>query len=484
MKNKIKFTIIGAGSISFAPAALADILLSEKFASLENLEIYLMDIQQAPLDLCRAYCNEAAAALGRNPVIDASTDLQAAVYGADFIITAIEVRRTHYWSQDFHIPRRYGFRQIFGENGGPGGMFHFLRNAGPMVEIARAVEKGGAPDAWLLNYSNPEAKLIDAVSKLTRVNAVGLCHGEQMGVDQISSILQIPKDDLDTEAGGLNHFGWFTKSRRKTTGEDLYPLLREKEKEIHWLAHWDDFALSRLMFRTYGLWPHPGANHIGEYVAWGEDLLASAKIQYFYDPAETDPWATGNTPEFIYSFSSNPTSRPFYPAAKPAGNDAAGGGPAGDGAAGNGKRSGDGDPAYKNAFSLEGRKPARSKEYGVPIAEAIAFGVPAEIGAVNVLNRGYIPNVPDNIAVEVPAVADGTGVHPKTISPLPAAVAAMVSLQGTIHQLLIDAYREKSRNKLLQALLLDPTVSSYNNAVALINEMCERQSEILPPMYW
>jgi len=60
----------------------------------------------------------------------------------------------------------------------------------------------------------------------------------------------------------------------------------------------------------------------------------------------------------------------------------------------------------------------------------------------------------------------------------------MISTQGAIHQLLIEAYQEQSRNKLLQAMLLDPTVSNYNNAVALINEMCERQKEILPPLHW
>ncbi|MCL2773506.1 MAG: hypothetical protein FWD71_09170 [Oscillospiraceae bacterium] len=461
MKNKIKFAFIGAGSISFCPATITDILKSKKFETVENLEIYLMDILQEPLDLSCAYCREVAEFFGRKPVIRASTNLREAVEGADFVITAIEVERYHYWSQDFHIPRRFGFRQIYGENGGPGGMFHFLRNVGPMLEIARAMEKG-CPDAWMLNYTNPEAKLVEAVAKLTNIKVVGLCHGEQMGMDQLSKFMEIPKDEFAAEIGGLNHFGWVTKVWRKSTGEDLYPLLREKERQIDWLAHWDEFALSRLMLRTYGFWPHPGANHIGEYIAWSDELLASAKIQYFYDPAELDPWKTKKTPEFVYSFSSNPTSRPLFSEV----------------------RQNAGDPAYVQTFRLNGREPWGSGEYGIPIAEAIASDIPASIGAVNVLNHSYIPNVLDKMAVEVPAVVDGKGVHPKTISPLPTAVAAMISLQGTIHQLLIETYEEKSRRKLLQAMLLDPTISNYNNAVALINTMCEMQSEILPAMKW
>ena len=98
---------------------------------------------------------------------------------------------THYWSMDFHIPRRYGFRQVYGENGGPGGMFHFLRNLPPLLNIARRME-ALCPEAWLINYTNPEAKLVEAVLKLTKIRAVGVCHGFEMGVEQIAKILDRP----------------------------------------------------------------------------------------------------------------------------------------------------------------------------------------------------------------------------------------------------------------------------------------------------
>jgi alpha-galactosidase len=60
----------------------------------------------------------------------------------------------------------------------------------------------------------------------------------------------------------------------------------------------------------------------------------------------------------------------------------------------------------------------------------------------------------------------------------------MITLQGTIHKLVIEAYTEQSRNKLLQAVLLDPTVSNYHNAVCMINDLCELQKDILPPLHW
>ncbi|MCL2708840.1 MAG: hypothetical protein FWF03_06980 [Defluviitaleaceae bacterium] len=462
MKDRVKFAIIGAGSVSFCPATLADILLSERFNELGQIEIALMDILPEALEVSRAYCGEVAETLGKKPLIKSTTDLNEAVCGADFVVTAIEVDRYFYWSQDFHIPRRYGFKQIYGENGGPGGMFHFLRNVGPIVDIANATVRGAESGAWILNYTNPEAKLVDAASKLTEANIVGLCHGEKIGISQVASLIGIPAADIEAEAAGLNHFGWFTKLRRKSDESDLYPLLREKEREADMLAQFDTLALPRLMFRAYGLWPYPGTNHIGEYIAWSDEFLASAKAQFFFDPAADDPWKSLKVPEFIYSYSQGFASRPLFAEAK-------------DNA---------GDPSYAKSFGSGKKTPSGSGEYGIPIAEAIFFDSPAEIGAVNVLNRGYISNVMENMAVEVPATACGAGLIPKQIGKLPTAVAAMISTQGAIHQLLNEAFLEGSRMKLLQALLMDPAVSSYNNAVALINEMFERQAGILPKLKW
>ena len=457
--SKLKLAIVGAGSVCFCPATVSDILLSEHLNSVP-LEIALMDIDEGALRVSEQFAREAAAFAGRSARITATTTLEEALGGADFVITAIELDRYHYWSMDFHIPRRYGFRQIYGENGGPGGMFHTLRNLPPMLKIARTMEQV-CPDAWLLNYTNPEAKLVEAIRKITKVKAVGLCHGEGMGVDQLAMMLGMKKEDLVTEVVGLNHFGWFTKIEDRD-GEDLYPKLKQNEAQMDFLARWDELMLSRLMLRTYGLYPYPGANHIGEYIAWSDELLASQHIQFFFDPVNHDPWKGGTTPEFIYNFQSNPTARSLFPQNKGIKEDA----------------------NFRERFALQGGKIVGSNEYGIPIAESIAFDIPREIGALNVLNEGFAPNLPFNMAIELPAMVDGRGIHPKACQALPTAIASMIQTQGAIHQLLIEAYQEQSRNKLLQALLIDPTVSNYNNAVALIDEMCERQSGILPPLFW
>jgi alpha-galactosidase len=454
--KSLKIVLIGAGSVSFAPAMIRDILLNDRINGVD-LNLCLMDLSAAALKASEAYTQAVAAKLGRKPNISSTTDLAESLQNADFVITAIEKNRYYYWSQDFHVPRKYGFKQIYGENGGPGGMFHTLRNLPPMLEIARAMERI-CPDAWLINFTNPEAKIIEAISKLTNIKCVGLCHGIGMGMDQISKILEIPEEELDTVACGLNHFAWFQSIKHKKTGDDLYPLLKEKERKIPWLALWDEIGLSRIMLRTYGLYPYPGTNHIGEYIRWSEEYLAGTRMQYFYDPATEDPWKSGQIPEFVYS-TAHLREKPLFPQEETT-ND------------------------LERNFRLDDGELHSSHEQAVPIIESIAFQITNENLTVNMPNHGKIPGLPDEMVVEMPAYADGTGIHPHQMEALPTAITEMIRVQGAIHKLVIEAYVEQSRNKLLQAILLDPTISTYNNAVALINEMCEIQKEILPPLHW
>ena len=112
--------------------------------------------------------------------------------------------------------------------------------------------------------------------------------------------------------------------------------------------------------------------------------------------------------------------------------------------------------------------------------ESLVLGQPREMEAVNVTNHGAIPNLPAEMVVEVPALCDGSGLHPVAMAPLPEGLAALLRTQASLNQLLIEAFAEGSKMKLLQALLLDPTVDSYRHAVLMMNEMIELQQELLP----
>jgi alpha-galactosidase len=452
MVDKLKIAFIGAGSRSFAGRTLGDLLLSEPLRVFP-LEFALMDVVEEHIHGAERFCRRAAQKLNRSLTIRTTTDLEQALDGADFVVTALEVNRYLYWAQDFHIPRLFGSEQVYGENGGPGGIFHALRNMGPILRVAETMQRL-CPQAWLINFSNPESKLCEALDRLTRVKAVGLCHGVFMGREQIARFLELPEEELQTTACGFNHFTWFQEIRHRTSGEDLYPRLRERERQAHWLADWDDIALGRILFRTFGLWPSPGSNHFGEYIRWAGDFLASAPMQFYYDPVEGHPWQTGHIPHFVYSMHQHPTDRPLF-----------------------------GDAGRRpHKVLAEDEEPALtfSQELLAPIVEGIACDIRHTLPAIVHPNRGAIPGIADDMTVEMPAIVDKSGIHPCRMAPLPEAIAAMIRVQGSIQKLVVEAYAERSRNKLLQAILLDPTVKSYRGAVAMLDELLRLQRDLLP----
>lgn len=445
----VKIALVGAGSRSFGPATVRDILLSEPLKE-RGVHLALMDINETAVREVEEYARYVAGELGRETTITATTSLAEAIEGARFVVDAIEISRDVYWAMDFHVPRKHGFKQIYGENGGPGSLFHALRNMRPIVEIAQAMEEH-CPGAILLNYTNPMHKLCQAATRLSKTPVVGLCHGIGMGMGQIAAMLGLQVSDLDVAACGINHFTWFQKIRHKQTGEDLYPALREADRIGDPLYDWHEVALSRVLFRRFGLYPSPGANHIGEYISWADEFYASNMLWY-YDPCEGHPWQSGVAPEFVYTVGATDTHRPMR---RP----------------------------QEESLGIEQGEIWFSGELAQPIMEAVELDVHRSLEAVNVPNEGAIPNLPDDLVVEVPATADGEGLKKVPMEPLPEPIAAMIRTQASIQSLLVDAFVEESKEKLLQAVLLEPTVDSYRRAVEMVDEMIELQNELLPPLH-
>jgi len=319
-----------------------------------------------------------------------------------------------------------------------------------MVHIAHTMERI-CPDAILLNYTNPMHKVCDAIATLSKTRCVGLCHGVWMGMEQVSYILNKPVDEIEMEACGINHFTWFQTIRDRRTGEDLYPRLREAEREGDWLADWHEIGLARILLRRFGLYPSPASSHFGEYIGWAHEFCAN-ELDWFYDAADGHPWQTGKVPEYISVQDAYGTERPF-------------------------KRQ------EQKHQSVEEQALEPSGELAIPIMESIACGKQRRLDAINIPNRGWIPNLPDQMVVEVPATSDVAGLHPKRMQPLPEPIAAIIRLQGSINKLLVEAFAEESKSKLLQAVLLEPTVTSYRGAVEMVDEMLALQRNILPPIH-
>jgi alpha-galactosidase len=230
----------------------------------------------------------------------------------------------------------------------------------------------------------------------------------------------LPHDQVDVWGAGLNHFQWLLQIRHRETGEDLYPLLREKEK-----THDPAFApLSKRLFCAFGYWVTCSDDHMGEYVPYG------------YEAGERG-----------YDFAADERARVEFRDTVEA---VLGG---------------------AKAIPAEWLRP--SGERGGMLITGIVHNRKQFIESGIVYNRGVIPNLSADLAVEVPIEVDAAGVHPISLGPLPEPIARLLSVQAGVQQLSVEAAMRGSKELALQALLIDPVVNSTTAAVRLLDELWE-----------
>src|SRR5512143_882706 len=129
-----KIVVIGAGSASFGENTLSALIRSKK---LHGSTLALVDRNADMLEIVRRLAERLNSEWEAGFQIEAHMHHESALEGAQFVVSAIEVgAREGLWKRDFEIPLKYGARQPYAENGGPGGFAHAARNIGPVLEIA------------------------------------------------------------------------------------------------------------------------------------------------------------------------------------------------------------------------------------------------------------------------------------------------------------------------------------------------------------
>src|SRR5437879_973758 len=114
-----KIVVIGAGSANFGLNALATLIRSER---LHGSTLALVDINAEGLAVVTRLAQRLNKEWKAELTIESASDLGAALDGASFVISSIEVPpREKLWRLDWQIPLRHGVRQPYGENGGAGG---------------------------------------------------------------------------------------------------------------------------------------------------------------------------------------------------------------------------------------------------------------------------------------------------------------------------------------------------------------------------
>ncbi|NOY76723.1 MAG: alpha-glucosidase/alpha-galactosidase [Calditrichaeota bacterium] len=422
----VKIVYIGAGSLAFGPKLVSDAVLTPE---IKGARLVLMDVDQTNLDKIYRLGEKMNAANGAPLHLEKTTNRQEALKDADFVIISIAMERFEHWKQDIEIPRKYGIYQAKAETGGPGGISLILRNMPVLIDIARDVERL-APHAWVLNYTNPVNAMMYGINKYTAIHWIGLCDGMFGRVRDFARLFETDYENIDLKVAGINHCVWHQDARRKDTGEDLLAQLPQKLKENP-----DYQPLSQYLMKVFGLFPGPGDHEIGEFFPFGMEFL--------------------DAPGFDYTIRIKHKK----------------------------------EAIARIEDVLAGRRDL--EDWGHKRSEEIALDFIADIllnrgkrrlsGIVE--NQGNISNLPYDAIVEVPIMIDAGGVHPLKMHPLPEALAKYLTLLLQVQKLAVEAAMTGSRELALQALLLEPSVTSAKAAGSMLDEFLEVHRDVLPE-YW
>lgn len=462
MKKKLKIVIIGAGSAGFGQGGLADFMTSEELKEFE-IKLVLIDIDKVAFSRMFGMANLIKEFHKSKIKIEATEDRIEALPGADYVITSVAVRRWDLWQKDYFIPAAYGFKHVFGENGGLGDAFHTMRSLNIMIPICRDMEKL-CPDAYLFNYSNPESRVCLGVSKLTKIRNVGLCHGPMETLAKIGQILDRPVEEIDLTIGGINHFHWALKIIDKKSGKDLYPELDKKIYNFDWDA--DDMSLT--LYKIFGLFPFPEPSHPGEYINFAYDITGPKFIHWGIGQVSYSLSAKVTDLDFSIEGMSNIPSYTLWPQ----------------------------NQVDRIDKILEGKLPITdkdlilhkdvtepSREISISLICDMEFDRNRQELGGNVMNSGFaISNLPEDMIVEVPIKANSDGIKPVKVGRLPDAIAGMCSIQRHIQNLLIEAFEKKSRKTFFQALVIDPIVDNLDRAEKMMETMLKAEAEYLPEL--
>jgi len=197
-----RITIIGAGSTGFTKAFLADILSRPELA--ETTTVSLMDISQENLEVAAALARKMVRKAGRPTVIEATTDRRRARDGANYVAIVMLLHGNEIFNRALEIARTYGVDQAVGCTTGPNGVFIALRYVPVLAAICKEME-ALCPDAIMFNYCNPAAINPWALSKISTIQVLGMCHSVQGTAQTLARYIGAPYEETGHWVAGLNH---------------------------------------------------------------------------------------------------------------------------------------------------------------------------------------------------------------------------------------------------------------------------------------
>ena len=435
---KTKISILGAGSGTFSLSLIRDFCLTP---NLQSCELCFMDINEERLNASHDLCMRLTREMGVPLTLTKTTDLEEALTGASYVICTILIGGYYRLRDGWAIAAKYGYAK--------GGSMHIMHDEAfwvnfyqlrMMEDLIRNMERI-CPEAWCLMVSNPVlAGTTYLRRKYPHMKFVGLCHGTAR-LRKVTDTLGMDWDKVTSKIPGVNHFVWLNEFHYE--GKDAFPILDkwlEENGEQFLKTNGSSELLSAKaidLYHKYGVFPvgdtcTPGGG------AWGFDYHTDEQTQKFWNE-DPDGW-------YDRVFGSNEARVKTIEAAAY-------------------------DRNQKASSLIDMQK---SDEPMVPLIEALECGVERTV-VVNVLNdREYVPGIPKDFEVEVPALCGSHGIYPVATKPLPKPILAF-ALRDRVApvEMELAAYENHDKQLLIDLVMMDPRSSSRKQAEALVEEILD-----------
>lgn len=437
-----KVVIVGGGS-SHTPGIIESLVNNLDRFPLKKLVLY--DIDPERLELVDTLCGSLIEKLDPECTYFTTTDPEKAYTDIDFAFAQIRQGGMEMREKDEKISLEFGV--VGQETCGPGGMAYGLRSIPAVCKVIDDV-RTYAPEAWIINYSNPAAIVAEATRrKYNNYKILNICDMPVAIMLSFAKMLGLQKyNDLDPVYFGLNHFGWWTRLYDKS-GVDRMPELKEQIMQF-------GLAASHDKHHSDPSWRHTWEN-FKEILTDFPEYLPNTYLQYYLYAKES-----AEDMDIHYTRANMVMDGREKDMIEQA------------------RLIRESDGAYKanlNLFNAFG-------DFIVDVACSIAYNN-ADRYLVIVENQGAIPQLPYDAMVEVPCYLRKWGPEPVVIGNIPQFQLGMIQQQLASEKLIVDAYFEQSYQKALEALTMNKTVPSAKVARKILDKMIEANKGYWPELH-
>ena len=442
---EIKIAYIGGGSRGWAWGLMSDLTKAEDLSG--TVALYDIDFEAAKAN--EVIGNKYSPKWKYRAVETA----EEALTGANFVVISILPGTFDEMESDVHTPEKYDIWQSVGDTAGPGGILRAMRTVPMFEEIAENIKKY-APDAWVINYTNPMTLCVKTLYRVfPEIKAFGCCH-EVFGTQKLlAKVVEeefgvLPdRSEIKVNPVAVNHFTWLTSAKWKN--HDLFPLYAkfcEKYKDgvpcgvvdMNWMNNYfkSEEKVKMDLFRRFGWIAAAGDRHLAEFCPGKWYLESRERVAEMHFGLTPVSWRKNNLKERLEK----------------------------------------GRKLLSGEMEVEIRT---TGEEGVRQMRAL-LGLEDLVTNVNVPNVGQIPNLPMGAVVETNAYFTADSVTPVMAGPIPAEIYPLVSRVCGEQEALNEAIAARDVEAIFQQFANDNLVTcSMKDARKLFDEMCENTKEYL-----